>query len=134
MIPGAIRDYSVGVPGYRGAPAEDCQYLVDRLSTWLEGDTFRNADREYAFALTVACAIYAHLYIAWIHPFGNGNGRTARLLEFLILARSGMVPLPAANLLSNHYNLTRDRYYSRLADASRTLKTTSFLSYAAQEP
>lgn len=132
VIPGAIRGYSVGVPGYRGAPAEDCQYLVDRLSTWLESDTFRNADREYAFALTVACAIYAHLYIAWIHPFGDGNGRTARLLEFLILARSGMVPLPAANLLSNHYNLTRDRYYSRLADASRTLKTTSFLSYAVQ--
>ncbi len=38
--------------------------------------------------------------MAWIHPFGDGNGRTARLLEFLILARCGMVPLPAAHLLS----------------------------------
>ncbi|WP_419922541.1 Fic family protein [Candidatus Poriferisodalis sp.] len=24
------------------------------------------------------CAVYAHLYIAWLHPFGDGNGRTAR--------------------------------------------------------
>ena len=31
-----------------------------------------------------------------------------------------MVPLPAANLLLNHYNLTRDRYYARLSEASRT--------------
>ena len=41
-------------------------------------------------------AMMAHLYLAWIHTFGDGNGRTARLLEFLILARSGKVPLPAA--------------------------------------
>jgi hypothetical protein len=27
----------------------------------------------------------APLYLAWVHPFGGGNGRTARLLEFHIL-------------------------------------------------
>jgi Fic family protein len=132
VIPGEIRDYSVGVPGYRGAPAEDCEYLVGRLCEWLESDIFRNDDAELNFALAVASAIYAHLYIAWIHPFGDGNGRTARLLEFLILARCGKVPLPAAHLLSNHYNLTRDQYYRELGEASRTLKTTRFLSYAVQ--
>lgn len=132
VIPGAIRDYSVAVPGYRGAPAGDCEYLVDRLAEWLEGDTFHSDDPEIQFALAVAAAVYAHLYIAWIHPFGDGNGRTARLLEFLILARCGMVPLPAAHLLSNHYNLTRDQYYRELGEASRTEKTTRFLTYAVQ--
>ena len=132
VVPGQIRDYPVGVLAYRGAPAEDCRYLVDRLAEWLESDTFRSEDTEIRFALAVACAIYAHLYLAWIHPFGAGNGRTARLLEFLILARCGMVPLPAAHLLSNHYNLTRDRYYRQLAKASRTGETTGFLAYAIQ--
>lgn len=132
VIPGRVRDYSVGVPGYRGAPAEDCEYLVGRLCEWLESDIFRNDDPEIQFALSVACAIYAHLYIAWIHPFGDGNGRTARLLEFLILARCGRIPLPAAHLLSNHYNLTRDQYYRELSEASRTLRTTRFLTYAMQ--
>jgi Fic family protein len=132
VIPGRVRDYSVGVPGYRGAPAEDCEYLVGRLCDWLESDIFRNDDPEIQFALSVACAIYAHLYIAWIHPFGDGNGRTARLLEFLILARCGRIPLPAAHLLSNHYNLTRDQYYRELSEASRTLRTTKFLTYAMQ--
>lgn len=132
VVPGKVRDYSVGVASYRGAPAEDCQHLLDRLAEWLEGDTFQSEDPEIQFALAVASAVYAHLYIAWIHPFGDGNGRTARLLEFLILARCGMVPLPAAHLLSNHYNLTRDQYYRELGEASRTSNTTKFLGYATQ--
>ncbi len=132
VVPGRIRDYAVGVPAYQGAPAEDCRYLVDRLAEWLERDLFKSDDTEVRFALAVACAVYAHLYIAWLHPFGDGNGRTARLLEFLILARCGMIPLPAAHLLSNHYKLTRDRYYRELAKASRTGETTGFLAYAMQ--
>jgi Fic family protein len=132
VIPGAIRTYSVGVPTYRGAPWEDCDYLVERLGEWLEGDLFHSEDPELRFATAIACAVYAHLYIAWIHPFGDGNGRTARLLEFLILARCGMVPLPAAHLLSNHYNLTRDQYYRELGEASRTSRTTNFVSYAVE--
>ncbi len=132
VVPGKVRDYSVGVASYRGAPPEDCEYLIEQLASWLESDTFKSDDPEIQFALAVASAIYAHLYIAWIHPFGDGNGRTARLLEFLILARCGMVPLPAAHLLSNHYNLTRDQYYRELTEASRTEQTTSFLGYATQ--
>jgi len=61
----------------------------------------------------------AHLYLAWIHPFGDGNGRTARLLEFQILMSSG-IPQPAAHLLSNHYNATRAEYYRQLDYASKS--------------
>lgn len=129
--PGTIRTDSVVVGNYRGAPAEDCEYLLDRLVEWLNGPTFRNDDPELLFAVTLAKAIYAHLYLAWIHPFGDGNGRTARLVEFAILADCGMVPLPAAHLLSNHYNLTRDQYYRELAKASASGgDTLSFLAYA----
>ena len=77
--------------------------------------------------------MYAHLYLAWIHPFGDGNGRTARLVEFLLLANCGVVPMPAAHLLSNHYNLTRDRYYRELARASESGgDTLGFLTYAIE--
>lgn len=132
VLPGKVREFSVVVAAYRGAPAEDCEYLLERLAEWLESDVFESEDPELHFALVVTCAMYAHLYIAWIHPFGDGNGRTARLLEFLILARSGLVPLPAAHLLSNHYNLTRDQYYSELGRASQTGRSVDFLAYAAQ--
>ena len=131
-VPGKIRSHEVVVANYRGAPAEDCEYLLEQLAEWLEGDVFRSDDPETSFALVVASAVYAHLYLAWLHPFGDGNGRTARLLEFLILARSGVAPLPAAHLLSNHYNLTRDQYYRELAGASRSRQTTHFVTYAIQ--
>ena len=130
--PGEVREFSVVVSAYRGAPAEDCEYLLERLAEWLESDVFVSDDPELQFALIATCAMYAHLYIAWIHPFGDGNGRTARLLEFLILARSGLAPLPAAHLLSNHYNLTRDQYYSELRRASETGRSVNLLTYAAQ--
>ena len=36
--PGEIRTYPVGVVDYGGAPAEDCEYLVNRLMDWLSSD------------------------------------------------------------------------------------------------
>ena len=131
-VPGLIRDHQVGVWRYQGAPAEDGPYLIDRLADWLESDTFRAGDPEVQFARHIAAAICAHLYIAWIHPFGDGNGRTARLLEFAILARSGTIPLAAAHLLSDHYNLTRDRYSRELAASSKTQSITEFATYAVE--
>ena len=131
-VPGRVRSHSVIVGGYRGAPAEDCEYLLERLAEWLESATFRADDPMIAFALEVARAVCAHLYVAWIHPFGDGNGRTARLLEFTLLARSGTAPMSTAHLLSNHYNRTRDQYYRELASSSRTRSITGFLTYAAR--
>ena len=85
------------------------------------------------FAITILAAVLRHLYIAWIHPFGDGNGRTARLLEFQLLAKSGFAPLPAANLLSDHYNRTRTRYYRELERASKSSGDVQpFLAYAVQ--
>lgn len=136
VIPGECRTYSVGVPGYRGAPAEDCEYLLLRLSEWLEGDDFGACSEdtdEMAFFKTLLKALYAHLYLAWIHPFGDGNGRTARLLEVEVLLQSGRVSMPAAHLLSNYYNQTRTRYYRELDKASRLGgDTSSFLKYAVR--
>lgn len=137
LKPGAIRTHSVVVGSYVGPSARDCWHLLERLADRLDGDDFRPSGSESdenrdAFARTVLSALLAHLYIAWIHPFGDGNGRTARLLEYLILARSGRVPLAAANLMANHFNLTRDRYYSRLAAASRERDVLGFLEYGIE--
>jgi len=133
VVPGEIRTESIVVGSYRAAPAEDCRYLLDKLVDWLNGPTFEHPDPEIQFALILAKAVYAHLYLAWIHPFGDGNGRTARLVEFTVLANCGHVPVPGAHLLSNHYNLTRDRYYRELDRASKPGENTlGFLSYAIE--
>ena len=120
VVPGEIPAHSVGVLRYRGAPGKDCAFLLDRLCGWHEGDAWpvRPDRQEDRMASAILRAVFIHLYVAWIHPFGDGNGRTARLAEFMILAREG-VPSPCAHLLSNHYNLTRAEYYRQLDRSSR---------------
>ena len=137
VVPGEIPTHPVGVLRYRGAPRADCGFLLDRLCGWLEGDDWpvrpdRHEDRT---ASAILRAVFVHLYIAWIHPFGDGNGRTARLAEFMILAREG-VPSPCAHLLSNHYNVTRAEYYRQLDRSSRANSgrgdPLGFLRYSLQ--
>ena len=135
--PGHIRKHSVGVGRYRGAPAEDCEYLLDQMGEWLEEIpqlTVLATESDNRVATGVLRAVLAHLYIAWIHPFGDGNGRTARLAELSLLAR--VLPFPSAQLLSNHYNDTRAAYYRELDRASRANQRQGdplgFLLYAFQ--
>jgi Fic family protein len=134
--PGELRTHSVVVGNvYRGAPAQDCPYLVDRLCNWLNSMDFQAPDDSPPGTDTVYAilrSVVAHLYLAWIHPFGDGNGRTARLLEFHILLSAG-VPSPAAHLFSNHYNQTRAEYYRQLDHASKTGgEIVPFIGYAVR--
>ena len=117
IIPGEIRTWNIVVGRYKGAPPQDCAYLLNELCQWLNGDLFASAETELKVIYAIIKALLAHLYIAWIHPFGDGNGRTARLVEFQVLLNSG-IPGPAAHLLSNHYNQTRSEYYRQLDRAS----------------
>ncbi len=116
VTPGEIRHHRIRVGRYIGPPIEDCEYLLDCLVAWLPQIT-AEAPAGTGMAHAIIQAILAHLHIAWIHPFGDGNGRTARLIEFLFLLAAG-VPSPAAHLLSSHWNKTRAEYYRRLDHAS----------------
>jgi len=128
--PGIIRDYSTVVGNYRCPPYQDCEYLLSRLCEWLNSG-FQDT-KGMKIAVGLLKAITAHLYFVWIHPFGDGNGRTARMLEYEILRRSG-VPSPSAHLLSNHYNQTRSMYYLKLNEASKDkLGVIKFIEYAIE--
>jgi Fic family protein len=60
----------------------------------------------------------AHHRFVWIHPFGNGNGRTVRLLTYAMLVRAGFhvhvgrILNPTAVFCGN-----RNDYYAHLAKA-----------------
>lgn len=128
--PGEIRHHSVVVGNvYRGAPPEDCHFLLEEMCSHIEqiecsGDNVQH--------LAILTALFAHIYMALIHPYGDGNGRTARLLEYYILLRAGMAQ-PTGHLLSNHYNKTRNNYYRELDRISKSGgDTQSFVKYALQ--
>lgn len=134
VVPGNIRDsLQVVVARYPGAPPADCAYLLDRLCRWLNTG-FEDLERDEPIAAAILKAVLGHLYLAWIHPFGDGNGRTARLLELFILFSAG-IPSTSAHLLSNHYNQTRGEYYRLLAASSRSgseAGVRDFVHYALQ--
>jgi Fic family protein len=131
VIPGELNIRPVGISGanYRGAPPEDCEYLLNRLCHWLN-DEFPKPEKENIIAWGIIKAIIAHVYFVWIHPFGDGNGRTARLIELQILL-DACVPTPAAHLLSNFYNETREEYYRQLFQSSKSGGNVNlFIEYA----
>ena len=131
VSPGIIREHEVGVGRYRGAPHQECGLLLEKLCSWLNVESFLPIE-ELRIASEVLKSIVAHLYLAWIHPFGDGNGRTARLVEFQLLLLSG-APTTAAHLLSIHYNQTRTEYYRQLDLASKSGgDVLPFIQYALQ--
>ena len=131
VIPGEIRTHSVVVGNYRGAPAGDCEFLMQKLFDWIHSGDWK-VGKEHEIIEGILKAIIAHLYVAWVHPFGDGNGRSARLLEFRLLMNAN-VPSTAAHLLTKHYNDTRTEYYNAL-DATSKLhgNPATFLLYALQ--
>ncbi|MDR2631069.1 MAG: Fic family protein [Spirochaetaceae bacterium] len=125
--PGCFRRNNVTVGQYRPPSFERVEGLVKKLCAWLEQQFHYSAGQN--FDETVIQAIVTHIYIAWIHPFGDSNGRTARLLEFYLLLRAG-VPIIASHILSNHYNETRNEYYRQLQQTVETRDLTPFINYA----
>jgi len=114
---------------YRPPSFEFVEDLVRKLCDWLYSEF--HYSRGQNFDEAVIEAIVSHIYIAWIHPFMDGNGRTARLLEFYLLLRTG-IPSIASHILSNHYNETRPIYYKQLQQASETGDLSAFILYALE--
>lgn len=128
VVPGEFRNHTVGVHDYRAPDKRFVDRLVDQLCHWMNEPSWRQT---YAcpYVLPILQSIFAHLYIAWIHPFGDGNGRTARLIEFDTLTRAG-VPVVSAHVLADHYNKTRAAYYRALSRARQD--PAHFVRYAVE--
>lgn len=130
VVRGQFRQDQRVVGNYRPPLAREVEPLMIQLLEWINGEDFSPANDSDRLPFAILRAIVAHLYLEWIHPFADGNGRTGRMLEFYILLSSG-VPSSAAHVLSNHYNATRDEYYRQLNRARET-NPIEFILYALQ--
>lgn len=61
----------------------------------------------------------AHHRFVWIHPFGNGNGRTARLLTYAMLCKEGYITPNGFRLFNpaSVFANNRNEYYKKLSQA-----------------
>jgi hypothetical protein len=60
--------------------------------------------------------------LAWIHPFGGGNGRTARAVAYLALCVRLGFRLPGKSTITEYLDANRGRYFGALTDADAAWK------------
>lgn len=92
---------------YEGPEAIDVPRLMEELVDELQ-------EQDPAVPATVRGAM-AHLNLAMIHPFRDGNGRMARILQAVVLAREGVLA-PAFVSIEEYLGRNTDDYYEVLAD------------------
>ena len=116
---------------YRPPEYKHVSNFIKELCRWIKDEFFFDKSKNQNFATAVIEAIVTHVYIEWIHPFGDGNGRTGRLIEFYILLRAGL-PSIVSHILSNFYNNTKAEYYRQFDNARKNKDLTFFIEYAVQ--
>lgn len=96
-----VRDEATGVIVYEGPDADSVPGLVQELT-----DELAAPDETPP---TVRAAM-AHLNLVMIHPFRDGNGRMARALQTLVLAREGILAPQFCSIEEYLGRNTRDYY------------------------
>jgi len=109
--PGGLRgpeqNVTFGKPRHRGALGGDkCKTSFEELAKEIQ-TTFKGHD-------LLIQALALHYHFAAIHPFGDGNGRTARALEALMLQRAGLKD-SLFIAMSNYYYEEKEKYLESLA-------------------
>ncbi len=125
-VPGQYRSHAANAGDYvppRGAA--EVERLMTELVAWLHSGPVANWH-------AVIRAIAAHFYFVSIHPFGDGNGRTARAIESFLLYQGNINPVGFYSL-ANFYYVNRSRYIEMLDstrfDSGNDL--TPFIKWAA---
>lgn len=108
--PGAIfvRRESTGDIVYEGPDAELVPELIEEMLAQL---------REEDCHVIVKAAM-AHLNLVMIHPFSDGNGRMARCLQTLVLARDKIV-VPVFSSIEEFLGRNTQTYYEVLGDVGQ---------------
>lgn len=102
-----IRDSADGGIVYMPPEAKDVPVLMQELVEWINKEMI---DKNIPMPIIAALA---HYQFATIHPYYDGNGRTARLLTTMILQRGGY-GLKGVYSLEEYYAKNLQGYYAAL--------------------
>lgn len=124
--PGVLRgrDQNVvfGFPPHRGVEGgETCRQAFEALC--------RAVEREYGEHDLLIQALALHYHLGAMHPFLDGNGRTARAVEAAMLQKAGLRDTLIA--MSNYYYDEKQAYLGALAETrANGHDLTPFLKFA----
>jgi Fic family protein len=110
---------------FRPPANEEVPELVKELVDWLNSGEAKELD-------PIIAAGVAHYEFVRIHPFVDGNGRTARVLATLILYLRGF-DTKQFFCIDDYYDSDRSAYYRALQSVNqKTLDVTKWLEYFAE--
>ena len=111
QLRGGGQNVTFGRPRHRGVEGgSECSDAIQRL--------IREFDQEFHEHDPLVQALALHYHLGAMHPFHDGNGRTARALEALILRRAQLRgSLFVA--MSNYYYDEKDAYLNCLSEVRR---------------
>ena len=120
---GQDENVNFGQPRHRGASGGvECETAFNGFVEALK--------LEYPKHDLIIQALAAHYHLAAMHPFLDGNGRTARALEALLLQRAGLRDT-CFIAMSNYYYDEKPNYLASLsASRAQSHNITPFLSFA----
>jgi Fic family protein len=101
--------------------------VVDLLD-WIEGTKERGDGDDDPWVHPAIQAGIVHHRLVWIHPFVDGNGRTARMFTTMLLYQRAY-DFKYLFEMSTYYNERRDEYYEALRSADRTGDYTDWLVF-----
>lgn len=108
---------------YTPPPVYDVSFMMQELVDWL--------NHEISIHPVLISAI-AQFQLVHIHPFLDGNGRTARLLSTLCLYRSGY-DFKKLFTISEYYDKNRADYYKAIQSVrEKKMDMTGWLEYFVQ--
>ena len=141
--PGRVRETEVIIGDREGddivmhhtpPPPHEVTPLIDALMDWLSKVKHYPSPAQIAkgkvdaWVHGVIVAGIAHHRLTWIHPFLDGNGRTARMFTTMLLYNRGY-DFKYLFDLSSYYNRDRNRYYGALRTTDETGDYTPWLEY-----
>ena len=77
-------------------------------------------------------AMAAHYHIGAMHPFEDGNGRTARALEAFMLRKAGVNDMVMVSLSNYYYEHQREYLAAMYASRERAHDLTPFLTFTLE--
>ncbi len=109
IIPGKFRNFEVAVGAHQPPASKSLEKFIAR---------FCEAYKNIPIGEILIVAAASHHRLAWIHPFGDGNGRVVRIFTSSLLKAYG---LNGGGIWSISRGLARNRsqYYAKLAIADQ---------------
>ncbi|MDE6578841.1 MAG: Fic family protein [Muribaculaceae bacterium] len=123
---GKYRNGGVGVFGERGLihmapPPQIVPELMGNLFQWLKNSKDHLLIRSCVF----------HYEFEFIHPFSDGNGRTGRLWQSLILGK--LNPLFEYLPVENMVYANQEEYYNAIAESTKEGQSGPFIDFMLNE-